>query len=99
MRKESQVAQALIQQANHAAEKRSIQSVFDIAAFLASSTVSKLIEFRKKQKLFSQGDPASHVYYIQAGSITLAVASASGKEAVVALLGAENFVGESCLVG
>jgi CRP/FNR family transcriptional regulator, cyclic AMP receptor protein len=99
MRKESQVAQALTQQANHAAEKRAIQSVFDIAAFLASSTVSKLIEFRKKQKLFSQGDPASHVYYIQEGSIRLAVASASGKEAVVALLGAGNFLGESCLVG
>jgi CRP/FNR family cyclic AMP-dependent transcriptional regulator len=99
MQKESRVAQALIQQANHAAEKRAIHSVFDIAAFLASSTVSKLIEFRKKQKLFSQGDPASHVYYIQEGSITLAVASASGKEAVVALLGAGDFLGESCLVG
>jgi CRP/FNR family cyclic AMP-dependent transcriptional regulator len=99
MRKESQVAQALIQQANHAAEQRAIQSVFDIAAFLASSTVSKLIEFRKKQKLFSQGDPASHVFYIQEGNIRLAVASASGKEAIVALLGAGDFLGESCLVG
>jgi CRP/FNR family cyclic AMP-dependent transcriptional regulator len=99
MRKESQVAQALIQQANHAAKKRAIRSVFDIAAFLASSTVSKLIEFSKKQKLFSQGDPASHVYYIQEGSIRLSVASESGKEVVVALLGAGNFLGESCLVG
>ena len=99
MRKESQVAQALIQQANHAAEKRAIQSVFDIAAFLASSTVSKLIEFRKKQKLFSQGDPASHVFYIQEGNIRLAVASASGKEAIIALLGPRDFLGESCLVG
>src|SRR6202049_1854563 len=99
MRKESQVAQALIQQANHAAEKRAIQSVFDIAAFLASSTVSKLIKFHKKQKLFSQGDPASHVFYIQEGNIRLAVASASGKEAIVALLGAGDFLGESCLVG
>jgi CRP/FNR family transcriptional regulator, cyclic AMP receptor protein len=99
MRKESQVAQALIQQANHAPEKRAIQSVFDIAAFLASSTVSKLIEFHKKQKLFSQGDPARHVFYIQEGNIRLAVASASGKEAIVALLGAGDFLGESCLVG
>jgi CRP/FNR family transcriptional regulator, cyclic AMP receptor protein len=92
-------SRALIQQANHAAEKRAIQSVFDIAAFLASGTASKLIEFRKKQRLFSQGDPANHVFYIQEGSIRLAVASASGKEAIVAQLGAGDFLGESCLVG
>jgi CRP/FNR family cyclic AMP-dependent transcriptional regulator len=92
-------SRALIQEANHAAEKRLIPSVFDIAAFLASSTVSKLIEFRKKQKLFSQGDLASHVFYIQEGRIRVAVVSATGKEAIIALLGAGDFLGESCLVG
>jgi CRP/FNR family transcriptional regulator, cyclic AMP receptor protein len=91
-------SRAPIQQANPA-EKRPTPSVFDIAAFLASGTASKLIEFRKKQKLFSQGDPASHVFYIQEGSIRLAVASAAGKEAIVAQLGAGDFLGESCLVG
>jgi CRP-like cAMP-binding protein len=98
MRKES-LAQALIQQANHAAEKLAIQSVFDIAAFLASGTASKLVEFRKKQNLFSQGDPASHVFFIQEGSVRLSVTSALGKEAIVALLEAGDFLGESCLVG
>jgi CRP-like cAMP-binding protein len=99
MRKESQVAQALIQQPNHAADNRAIQSVFDIAAFLASSTVSKLIEFRKKQKLFSQGEPAKDIFYVQTGSVKLAVTSTGGKEAVVALLGAGDFLGEACLAG
>jgi CRP-like cAMP-binding protein len=98
-KKESQFAQAPIQQTNHVAEKRAIQPVFDIGAFLASGAVSKLFEFRKKQKLFSQGDPASHVFYIQEGSIRVAVASAAGKEAIIALLGAGDFLGESCLVG
>jgi CRP/FNR family cyclic AMP-dependent transcriptional regulator len=92
-------AQPSIQLANHAAEKRPVQSGFDIGAFLASGTVSKLIQFRKKQKLFSQGDPASHVFYLQDGSIRLAVASAAGKEAIIAVLGAGDFLGESCLVG
>ena|ERR1700680_4196895 len=67
-------SRAPIQQANQAAKKLAIQSVFDIAAFLASGAVSKLMEFSKKQKLFSQGDPASHVFYIQEGSVRLAVA-------------------------
>jgi CRP-like cAMP-binding protein len=102
MRREEKVitaSRALIQQANHATEKRPIQSVFDIAAFLASGSASKPIEFRKRQKLFSQGDPANHVFYIQEGSIRVAVTSASGKEAIVALLGAGDLFGESCLVG
>ena len=97
MRKESQVAQALIQQDNDAAEKRVIQSVFDIAVFLASNTVSALIEFRKKQTLFSQGEPAKDVFYIQTGSVKLAVTSTAGKEAVVAILGPGDFLGEACL--
>ena len=87
------------QQENHAAEKRAIQSAFDIGEFLSSGAFSKLFEFRKKQRLFAQGDPASHVFYIQEGSIRLAVASAAGKEAIIALLGAGDFLGESCLVG
>src|ERR1700730_8571242 len=97
--KGSTASRALIQQANHAAEKRAIESVFDIGAFLASSTGSTLIEFGKRQKLFPQCDHASHVFYIREGSIRLAVASAAGKEAIVALLGAGDFLGESCLVG
>ena len=57
------------------------------------------IEFRKKQTLFSQGEPARHLLYIQEGSIKVAVSSTAGKEAVVAILGPGDFLGEGCLAG
>ncbi len=72
--------------------------VFDVAAFLGMG-VAKKREFRKKQALFSQGEPAKEVFYIQEGSVKVAVTSAAGKEAVVVILGAGDFLGESCLVG
>jgi CRP/FNR family cyclic AMP-dependent transcriptional regulator len=72
----------------------------DVFAFLNSDGVSKRkIEFRKKQTLFSQGGPAEQVFYIQEGSVKLAVSSAAGKEAVVAILGPGDFLGEACLAG
>jgi CRP/FNR family cyclic AMP-dependent transcriptional regulator len=72
--------------------------VFDVAAFLGMG-VAKKREFRKKQTLFSQGEPAKEVFYIQEGSVKVAVTSTAGKEAVVVILGAGDFLGESCLVG
>jgi CRP/FNR family transcriptional regulator, cyclic AMP receptor protein len=70
----------------------------EIFAFLNSDRVSKKrIEFRETQILFSQGEPARHVLYIQEGSVKVAVASAAGKEAVVAILGPGDFLGEACL--
>ena len=72
----------------------------DIFTRLNSTGVSKkLIAFRKRQILFSQGEPAKQVFYIQEGSIKIAVTSAAGKEAVVALLGPGDFLGEGCLAG
>jgi CRP/FNR family cyclic AMP-dependent transcriptional regulator len=53
----------------------------------------------KKQILFSQGDPADAVFYIQAGQIKLSVVSPQGKEAVVAMLEPGGFFGEGCLAG
>jgi CRP/FNR family cyclic AMP-dependent transcriptional regulator len=80
--------------------KLQIRPAFEVFTFLSSAGVSKRqIEFRKRQRLFSQGDPASHVFYIQEGSVKLAVTSAEGKEAVIALLGAGDFLGEGCLAG
>ena len=58
-----------------------------------------ILSVRKKQILFSQGDPANSVLYIQEGQVKLTVVSAQGKEAVVAVLEAGDFLGESCLVG
>ena len=72
----------------------------EVFAFLNSAGVSKRgIEFRKRQTLFSQGEPARHLLYIQEGSIKVAVSSTAGKEAVVAILGPGDFLGEGCLAG
>jgi CRP-like cAMP-binding protein len=56
-----------------------------------------LIELRKNQVLFSQGDAADAVFYIKKGNIKLTVVSQRGKEATVALLDSGNFAGESCV--
>ena len=98
-KKASQAVQSPIRHANQAEEKPAIRSVGDITAFFASGVRSKAMKFRNKQKLFSQGDPASHLFYIQEGTVRLAVTSTAGKDAIVAVLGAGDFLGESCLVG
>jgi CRP/FNR family cyclic AMP-dependent transcriptional regulator len=73
---------------------------FDAKSFLAKvgdgRTISK---YRKDQNVFSQGDPADAVFYIQKGKVKVTVVSDRGKEAVVALLGANEFCGEGCLAG
>jgi CRP-like cAMP-binding protein len=55
--------------------------------------------YERKQVVFSQGEPADVVYYIQKGRVKLTVVSKQGKEAVVALVGADMFFGEGCLAG
>ena len=74
--------------------------VFDAQAFLDSAGVArKVTEFKKKEAIFSQGDPAKNVLYIQKGAVRLSVVNESGKEAVVAVLGPGDFFGEGCLAG
>jgi len=71
---------------------------FDPEAFLEQAGVGRtLIDLKKNQVLFSQGDPADAVFYIKKGNIKLTVVSQRGKEATVALLESGNFVGESCI--
>jgi CRP/FNR family cyclic AMP-dependent transcriptional regulator len=55
--------------------------------------------YAKDQTVFLQGDPADALYYIQKGKVKLTVASKQGKEAVIAILGSDEFFGEACLVG
>ena len=55
--------------------------------------------YRKGQIVFSQGDPADEVFYIQKGKVKVTVISEHGKEAVVAILAADEFFGEGCLAG
>ena len=56
-------------------------------------------DFGRKQVVFSQGDPAEAIYYLQKGRVKLTVVSKQGKEAVVAFVGADMFFGEGCLAG
>jgi CRP/FNR family transcriptional regulator, cyclic AMP receptor protein len=56
-------------------------------------------EYRKDQIIFSQGDPADAVFYIQSGKVKISVVSEQGKEAVVAMLGTNDFFGEGYLAG
>jgi CRP/FNR family cyclic AMP-dependent transcriptional regulator len=80
--------------------RMSNKAPFDAQAFLDSAGVSKkVVEFRKKGTVFAQGDPAKTVMYIQQGRVKLSVVNGIGKEAVVAVLGPGDFVGEGCLAG
>jgi CRP/FNR family cyclic AMP-dependent transcriptional regulator len=73
---------------------------FDLHGFLESAGVSRTIEkFPKAAAIFSQGDPAVQVMYLQQGTVKLSVLSKTGKEAIVAMLGPGDFFGEGCLAG
>ena len=73
---------------------------FDAQAFLDSAGVARnLAEFKKKEIIFSQGDPGKDVLYIQKGGVRLSVVNETGKEAVVGVLGPSDFFGEGCLAG
>ena len=73
---------------------------FDAQAFLDSAGLSKKIsEYRRDEAIFTQGDAADSVMYIQHGGVKLSVLSKAGREAVVAMLGPGFFFGEGCLAG
>jgi len=73
---------------------------FDLQAFLDTAGVARQIKkFQKSDTIYSQGDPAKGVKYIQEGGVRLSVISEGGKEAVVAVLGPGDFFGEGCLAG
>src|SRR2546425_10618928 len=73
---------------------------FDPQVFLATVGMARTItQCPKDYKIFSQGDPAESVFYIQEGRVKLKVKSKQGKEAVIAILGPGEFLGEGCLIG
>ena len=73
---------------------------FDPNFFLAKVGEGRSIgKYRKDQIVFSQGDPADAVFYVQKGKVKVTVVSEQGKEAVVALLGPDDFFGEGCMAG
>jgi CRP/FNR family transcriptional regulator, cyclic AMP receptor protein len=59
----------------------------------------RLLNFQKGEKVFSQGDRADAIFFIQSGKVKITVVSVAGKEAVIAMLGPRNFLGEGALVG
>ena len=80
--------------------KKSLRAAFDPKIFLAKVGDGKTIsKYQKDQTVFSQGDVADSVFYIQTGKIKLTVVSERGKEAVVGVLGPSHFCGEGCLNG
>ncbi len=73
---------------------------FDPKSFLAVVGEGRNIgEYRKDEIVVSQGDPADAVFYIERGKVKVTVVSEQGKEAVVAMLGTNDFFGEGCLAG
>ena len=76
------------------------EPTFDAWAFLDSAGVAgKVKEVKKEEVIYSQGDAAKNVIYLQEGNVKLSVVNAVGKEAVVGILGPGDFFGEGCLAG
>jgi CRP-like cAMP-binding protein len=80
--------------------KKKVKAPFDPQKFLAKVGEGKIVStYRTNQIVFSQGEIADAVFYVQEGKIKLTVVPEQGKEAVVAILGPGHFFGEGCLNG
>ena len=80
--------------------KQKANGQFNAQEFLDSAGIArKVTEFKRKETIFSQGDPCRNVFYIQKGGVRLSVVNETGKEAVVAVLRPGDFFGEGCLAG
>jgi CRP/FNR family transcriptional regulator, cyclic AMP receptor protein len=78
---------------------RHTMSAFSVPAFLDSSRMAEtIVEYRRGETIFTQGDTCEDVLYIQTGGVRLSV-SKTGREAVVRMLGPGEFFGEGCLAG
>jgi CRP/FNR family transcriptional regulator, cyclic AMP receptor protein len=76
------------------------RKAFNVQNFLESGGLArKVVEFKRKETIFSQGDAAKNVFYIQKGGVRISVVNETGKEAVVGVLGPSDFFGEGCLTG
>ena len=74
-------------------------SVFDPEAFLARAGLGrKILNLKKNDTAYAQGDPTDAIFYVQTGRLRITVTSANGKEATLALVGAGEFAGEDCMV-
>ena len=74
-------------------------TVFDPEAFLARAGLGrKILNLKKNDTAYAQGDPTDAIFYVQTGRLRITVTSAKGKEATLALVGAGEFAGEDCMV-
>ena len=73
---------------------------FDPQVFLDTAGVArKVVEYRRHESIYSQGEVAETVMYVQKGGVKFSVVNGSGKEAVVAMFGPSDFFGEGCMAG
>lgn len=73
---------------------------FDPQAFLDTLGISgRVVEYRRGETVFAQGEKANTVLYIQKGGVKVSVVNATGKEAVIAMFGPTDFFGEGCMAG
>ena len=73
-------------------------ALFDPEAFLAKAGLGRrVVNLKKGEAAYAQGDPADTIFYVQAGRLQVTVTSANGKEATIALVGTREFLGENCL--
>lgn len=80
--------------------RRSKKNFFDPKQFLATAGIGRqLREFRRGKRIFSQGETAESLMYIQKGGVKFSVVNGAGKEAVVAMLGPGDFLGVGCMGG
>jgi len=82
------------------ARKLENSTAFDLDTFLDSAGLERtVVKYAKSDVVYSQGEPAELVMYVQQGSIKISVVSKAGKEAIVGMLGGGDFFGEGCLAG
>ena len=83
-----------ISKAKKSKTKAAKKDEFNAQAFLDSAGVArKVVDYRRSEKIYCQGDPTKGVKYIQKGGVKLSVVNEIGKEAVVAILGPGDFLG------
>jgi CRP/FNR family cyclic AMP-dependent transcriptional regulator len=81
-------------------KKNGKAGAFDLHVFLDTAGVArKVIEYRRGESIYSQGDAAETVMYIQKGGVKFSVVNGSGREAIVAMFGPNDFFGEGCMAG
>lgn len=98
--KVSQVLHLVLQLPVMGSSAKAKKQRFDPRIFLATiGEGRKSVSVAKKQGIFTQGDPADSVFYIQKGKVRLTVVSKVGKEATIGILGEGNFFGEGALAG